>query len=207
MIIIVDYGMGNLRSVEKAFVKLGLPVQVTSRPKVVEKAKGLVVPGVGSFAEAMKNIEQMGLKEVILENIAQDKPYLGICLGLQILFSESEEESLCQGLNVLEGRVRRLPSGVKVPHMGWNQVRIQKKNLFLDGIRDNSNFYFVHSYYVEPKDKGISATTTEYSITFTSSVYRGNLFGVQWHPEKSSQGGLQILKNFGGMCHDYYSSR
>lgn len=206
MIVIVDYGMGNLRSVEKAFIGLGLAVQVTSSPEVVREAKGLVVPGVGSFADAMKSIKKMGLKEVILEYITQDRPYLGICLGLQILFSESEEDGLHEGLKVFEGRVQRLPSRLKVPHIGWNQVRIRRENSFLEGIEDNSNFYFVHSYYVDPKDKGIVATTTEYGITFTSSVCRGNLFGVQWHPEKSSQRGLQILKNFGGMCSDYYSS-
>lgn len=206
MIVIVDYGMGNLRSVEKAFAKLGFPVQVTSKPEVVAETEGLVVPGVGSFADAMKNIKKMGLGEVVLEHIAQEKPYLGICLGLQILFSESEEDGLHEGLNIFEGRVRRLPPSLKVPHMGWNQIQIEKENPFLKGIENNSNFYFVHSYYVDPKDEGIIATTTEYGVKFASSICRGNLFGVQWHPEKSSHRGLQILENFGGKSSENYSS-
>lgn len=199
MIAIIDYGMGNLRSVEKALEKMGFPVVVTADPEQVINAKGVVLPGVGAFADAMKNLGEAGMLPAIKEVANQEKPFLGICLGLQLMFSESEENGLHQGLNIFPGRVRKIPAGVKIPHMGWNQVKIIKENPLLQGIPSGSNFYFVHSYYVEPVDQEVVTTTTDYNIEFTSIASRGNITGIQFHPEKSSKLGLKILQNFGNV--------
>lgn len=196
MIALVDYGMGNLRSVEKALELVGVPVRVTSDPEDLERAAGIVLPGVGAFAEAMENLERRGLSGPLLKAIRRGKPFLGICLGLQLLFEEGEEGGV-PGLGVLPGRVPRLPAGVKVPHMGWNSLRFRKPALLWDGIPDGSYFYFVHSYYVEPAREDLVAATTDYGISFAAAVSTGNLFGVQFHPEKSSSLGLRILENFG----------
>jgi len=197
MIAIIDYGMGNLRSVEKGFLKVGADVSVTNRPDEVEKADAVVLPGVGAFRDCMKELTNLDLIDAVADTINKGKPYLGICLGLQILFSESEEFGRCEGMDIFRGNVVRFEDGdLKIPHMGWNQLTIQKKNPLFHDIPDKSYFYFVHSYYVAPEDRSIVATTTDYGIEFTSSVWKDNIFAVQFHPEKSQTLGLRLLKNF-----------
>jgi len=206
MIAIIDYGMGNLRSVQKAFEKVGFEALVTSDPKVVLEAERVVLPGVGAFRDCMRNLEEGGFIEPILRVISEGRPFLGICLGLQLLFTESEEFGLHRGLDIIPGRVVRFPDGMKegdeelkVPHMGWNQLSLKRCPPALAGIPDGSHFYFVHSYYVEPDDPAVVATTTDYGGDFCSSVWRDNIFATQFHPEKSQEKGLAILKNFGEM--------
>jgi glutamine amidotransferase len=198
MIAIVDYGMGNLRSVEKGFLKVGVDAEVVSDSKAIDNAEAVVLPGVGAFRDCIRNLADAGLTEAIIRNIEKGKPFLGICLGLQMLFSESEEFGTCRGLDVLKGKVVRFPeSELKVPHMGWNNVKILRQPPVLDGIPDNSFFYFVHSFYVAPEDKEVVATTTDYGLEFTSMVWKDNIFATQFHPEKSQELGLKILKGFG----------
>lgn len=206
MIAIIDYGMGNLRSVQKAFEKVGFEALVTSDPKVVLEAERIVLPGVGAFRDCIRNLEEGGFIDPILRVIREGRPFLGICLGLQLLFTESEEFGLHRGLDVIPGRVVRFPEGMregseelKVPHMGWNQIAIERRPPALAGIPDGSNFYFVHSYYVKPDDPSVVATTTDYGGGFCSSVWKENIFATQFHPEKSQEKGLAILKNFGDM--------
>jgi glutamine amidotransferase len=196
-IVIVDYGMGNLRSVEKAFTRLGCAAQVTSDPEAVNGAKKIVLPGVGAFGDAMRELRTRGLIEPLLAAIAEGRPFLGICLGLQVLFEESEEAPRVAGLGVLSGTVKRFQTNLKVPHMGWNTLRIVRRPPILEGITDGAYVYFVHSYYVEPLDDAVAATITDYGIPFTSMIWRGNLFATQFHPEKSQAVGLQILRQFG----------
>ncbi len=197
MIAIVDYGMGNLRSVEKGFLKVGVDAKVVSDSKAVDNADAVVLPGVGAFRDCMKNLEEMSLTEPILRSIQKGKPYLGICLGLQVLFTESEEFGIHKGFDILKGKVVRFQINLKVPHMGWNNAKIQRRPPIFDGIQDEAFFYFVHSYYVVPDDNNIVATTTDYGITFASMVWKENIFATQFHPEKSQETGLKILKNFG----------
>jgi len=198
MIAIVDYGMGNLRSVEKGFLKVGVKAMVTSSPGDVMEADGVVLPGVGAFRDCMRGLRNLSLIDAIVGSIKEGKPYLGICLGLQVLFSESEEFGRCRGLDIFSGKVVRFKGdNLKVPHMGWNQIRIRKDNPLLRGIKDNSFFYFVHSYYVMPQDNSIISTTTDYGTEFTSMIWRDNIYAVQFHPEKSQKTGLQMLRNFG----------
>jgi imidazole glycerol-phosphate synthase subunit HisH len=197
MLAIIDYGMGNLRSVEKGFLKVGVDAKVVTDPRSVNDAEAIVLPGVGAFRDCMKNLDQMKLIEPILKSVRDGKPYLGICLGLQMLFTESEEFGVYKGLDVLKGKVVRFQVDLKVPHMGWNTVRLLKKPPIFDGIKDESYFYFVHSYYVAPDDEGIIAGTTDYGMTFTSMVWKDNIIATQFHPEKSQETGLKILKNFG----------
>lgn len=198
MTAIVDYGMGNLRSVEKGFLKVGVDAKVISDSKAIDNADAVVLPGVGAFRDCMRNLNNAGITEAIIRNIEKGKPFLGICLGLQMLFSESEEFGTCKGLDVLKGRVVRFPaSGLKVPHMGWNNVKVLRRPPIFDGISDNSYFYFVHSFYVVPEDKEVVATTTDYGLEFTSMVWKDNIFATQFHPEKSQGLGLKILKGFG----------
>jgi imidazole glycerol-phosphate synthase subunit HisH len=206
MIAIIDYGMGNLRSVQKGFEKAGFDAIVTSEPKVVLEADRIVLPGVGAFRDCMANLEQGGFIEPLLKVIRDGRPFLGICLGLQLLFTESEEFGLHQGLGIIPGRVVRFPEGMrtgdeelKVPHMGWNQVAVKRCPPVLGGIPDGTNFYFVHSYYVQPEDPSVIATTTDYGIEFCSSIWQDNIVATQFHPEKSQEKGLAILKNFGEM--------
>jgi glutamine amidotransferase len=204
MIAIVDYGMGNLRSVKKAFENLGFPANVTRNPEEILNSNGLVLPGVGAFGDCMKNLEEYGLVEPIKAFIETGKPFLGICLGLQLLFEESEESPGVEGLGVLRGRVVRFPrlekEGLKVPHMGWNQIEIKKPTPVLKGIPEGSWFYFVHSYYPEPENNSINALQTHYGVEFTSAVESENIFACQFHPEKSSTMGLKILENFALLC-------
>jgi glutamine amidotransferase len=197
MIAIVDYGMGNLRSVEKGFLKVGVDAKVVTDSKAVDNADAVVLPGVGAFRDCMKNLEEMSLTEPILRSIQKGKPYLGICLGLQVLFTESEEFGIHKGFDILKGKVVRFQINLKVPHMGWNNAKIQRRPPIFDGIQDEAFFYFVHSYYVVPDDNNIVATTTDYGITFASMVWKENIFATQFHPEKSQETGLKILKNFG----------
>jgi glutamine amidotransferase len=210
VIVIVDYGMGNLRSVHKALERVGFPAVVTQDPTLIGRAEAMVLPGVGAFKKAMENLERLSLVDPILKFIGTGRPFLGICLGLQLLFSESEEFSLSRGLDVFKGKVVRFPfclpgvlqgkGSLKVPHMGWNSVRIRKQAPALEGIEGGSHFYFVHSYFPVPQDPEIVATTTDYGGEFVSSVGKGNLFACQFHPEKSQSAGLKILRNFGRLA-------
>ena len=196
MIAIIDYGMGNLRSVQKALEKVGAPAVVTEDPLFLDQAEKIVLPGVGAIAPAMQKLEQLGLIPAIKRNIQNKKPFLGICLGLQLLFEKSNEGGETKALGIIPGEVKRFAS-LKVPHMGWNQLLLKQKNCPLfEGMENKTNAYFCHSYYVSPKDKSLTATATDYAIEFTSSICQGNLLGVQFHPEKSQTIGLKILENF-----------
>lgn len=199
MIAILDYDMGNLKSVSKAVEHVGGTCRVTRDPKVVAEADKVILPGVGAFKDCMKNLESYGLVEPIREFIAKQRPFLGICLGMQLLMDESEEGGTHRGLGIIPGKVRRFPvdTPLKVPHMGWNSLQAEKSSRLLAGLKDNSFVYFVHSYYVDPeKPKKWVAATTEYGIPFTASIEQGNLFATQFHPEKSQATGLKILGNF-----------
>ena len=203
MIAIVDYGMGNLRSVRKALEKLGADVEVVSDLERLGLSDKLVLPGVGAFKDTMDGIRQRGLEDIIREFILSGKPYLGICMGLQVLFDESAEGGRSKGLGILKGGVKRfkVKKPMKVPHMGWNQIEMQGGTEngacpLLKGIPDNSYFYFDHSYYAAPKDKNIAAALTDYGINFTSMVWKNNIYGVQFHPEKSQANGMDMLRNF-----------
>jgi len=196
-IAIIDYGMGNLRSVSKAFARMGFPAQVTRNSRQIADATHVILPGVGAFPDCMQNLEQMELIDPIRSALASGKPFLGICLGLQLLFSESEEFGLHKGLGWIRGRVVRFKNNeLKVPHIGWNALDIQKAVPVLNGLPSNAMVYFVHSYYVLPEDSTLIATTTEYGIPFVSSIAADNVFACQFHPEKSQAVGLKILQNF-----------
>ncbi|MFO0706258.1 MAG: imidazole glycerol phosphate synthase subunit HisH [Nitrospira sp.] len=199
MIAIIDYGMGNLRSVHKAFEAVGHQAVVTRDLHVIGDASHVVLPGVGAFGDCMANLQQYDLNESVRTAIRSGKPFLGICLGLQLLFTESEEFGLHKGLDIVPGRVRRFvpESRLKVPHMGWNQVNMQRACPVFDGIPDGSNWYFVHSYFVDPSDRQVAATTTTYGIPFVSSIWKNNVVACQFHPEKSQRVGLRLIKNFG----------
>ncbi len=201
MIAIVDYGMGNLRSVQKGFEKVGYSAKVTDDPAVLAAAEKVVLPGVGAFEDAMTELRRRDLVEPLLGSIESGKPFLGICLGLQLLFEVGYENGRHEGLGVLAGEVRRfdLPREFSVPHMGWNQLEIRRPAPIFGGLADGTYVYFVHSYYVVPTDASVVATETDYGGPFCSSVWRGNLFAVQFHPEKSQADGLNILKNFAAL--------
>ncbi len=198
MIAVIDYGMGNLRSVQKGFEKVGHPAHVTGDPAEVARADKVVLPGVGAFEDAMAELGRRGLVEPVLEAIGSGKPFLGICLGLQLLFETSHEHGEHAGLGVLAGEVVRfeVPHEFSVPHMGWNQLTIARRAPILEGLDDGTYVYFVHSYYVVPRAPEVVATTTDYPEPFCSMVWRDNLFATQFHPEKSQADGLRILKNF-----------
>ncbi len=197
MIVIVDYGMGNLRSVEKAFEANGAHPKISSSAKDIEKAEKLVVPGVGAFTHAMKELKKLGLVEPIKEKIRSGAPYLGVCLGLQLLFSRSEEGERMKGLDIISGSVVRFKGKLKIPHMGWNTLETKKRGCpVLKKIKDKDYFYFVHSYYGVPEDKSWVLATTGYGAHFCSAIWKENIFATQFHPEKSQAGGLQIIRNF-----------
>ena len=198
MIKIVDYQMGNLRSVQKAFEKVGAEAEIIHDPNQVAEAQKLVLPGVGAFRDAIAHLHDAKLVEPIKDFIRGGQPFLGICLGLQMLFTKSLEDGEHEGLDVFPGQVVRfaVPSPMKVPHMGWNQVKIVRQAPVLEGIPDQANFYFVHSYHVVPDDPAIIATSTDYGVAFTSMVWHENVFACQFHPEKSQRLGLEILRNF-----------
>jgi len=201
MIAIIDYGMGNLRSVQKGFERVGREAVVTSDAKTILSAGKVVLPGVGAFPDCMRNLEQNGLIDVVHKTIESGKPFLGICLGLQLLFTESEEFGLSKGLDIIKGRVVRFKgpefTGLKIPHMGWNTISLKRQAPALLDVPDNSHVYFVHSFHVVPEDKQVIATTTPYGVDFVSSIWKDNIFAVQFHPEKSQTLGLSILKRFG----------
>jgi glutamine amidotransferase len=199
MIAIIDYGMGNLRSVQKGFERVGCQAQVTREASKIASARGVVLPGVGAFHACMENLQRFGLIEPIREAVREKKPFLGICLGFQLLFSESEEFGKQKGLDLFSGKVVgfNLDSGLKVPHMGWNRVERKKQSPFMEGISSGDYVYFVHSFYVIPNDVSVIATTTEYGGSFVSSIATDHLFACQFHPEKSQELGLRILSNFG----------
>jgi glutamine amidotransferase len=201
MIVIVDYGMGNLRSVQKGFEKVGSVATISRDAEEIRKADRLVLPGVGAFPECMKNLARLDLLEPIKEFIASGKPFLGICLGLQLLFDESEEFGIHEGFKVIPGVVKGFDRnmGLKIPHMGWNQVNFCKEVPLFKGIDHGSFFYFVHSFYVAPENRSDVAAESEYGITFTCAIARVNLYAVQFHPEKSQEIGLRVLKNFGSL--------
>ena len=189
MIAVIDYGLGNLRSVSKAVEKLGVEVEVTDSPERIEKADGIILPGVGAFHIGMQNLERLNLLPVLHKAISKGTPFLGICLGFQILFTQSEEHGICRGMDIIKGKVKRFTHELKIPHMGWNQVKLKIKKPKLkiwNGVSDNSYFYFVHSYYAEPEDQNVIIAKTEYGREFASVVNKGNVWGVQFHPEKSS---------------------
>ena len=199
MIVIIDYGMGNLRSVQKAFERVGYEAMVTRDPGQIESARGVVLPGVGAFSACMENLGRFGLIEPICDIVGRRKPFLGICLGFQLLFSESEEFGRQKGLDLFAGKVVGFHSkdSLKVPHMGWNSLHKKKDSAFLEGVPSGEFVYFVHSFYVVPEDASVIATDTEYGSPFVSSIATDSLFACQFHPEKSQEIGLRILSNFG----------
>ena len=206
MIAIIDYGMGNLRSVQKGFERIGFAAEVTADPARLLEAEKIVLPGVGAFRDCIHNLQQGGFVEPILQVIAEGRPFLGICLGLQLLFTESEEFGLHKGLGVIPGRVVRFPEGMQeqgeklpVPHMGWNQISLKAETPLFNGIADGSNVYFVHSYYVKPDDSTVVAATSNYGLEFCAAIRKDNVMATQFHPEKSQGIGLQMLKNFAEM--------
>lgn len=193
MITIIDYKSGNLKSISNGFKKIGEEYRITDDIELIADAKHLVLPGVGAFGSAMENLEPFG--DVILEHVSDDKPFLGVCLGQQVLMGASEESPNVDGLNLFEGHCEYLPDGVKIPHMGWNRLDVVKKSPILEGV-DKEYFYFVHSYHVIPDDNDIIAGTCDYGIDVVASLSQNNLFSTQFHPEKSGKAGLKILKNF-----------
>lgn len=200
MIAIIDYQMGNLRSVQKAFERVGHEAVVTDREADVRAAAAVVLPGVGAFEECMKNLKSTGLVEPMLDAIQAGKPFLGICLGLQLLFTRSYEDGVHEGLDIVGGEVLRLPADVKVPHMGWNQVSYVEGCRIFEGIPQGTNFYFDHSYYTKPDDPAVSAASVDYGLTFDCAIAKDNTFAVQFHPEKSGSHGLRMLTNFGRLA-------
>jgi glutamine amidotransferase len=195
-IAIIDYGVGNLRSVEKAFHAGGIEAVVSSEEPVLRAADKLVLPGVGAFRACMEALTERGFEQLVRERVAEGTPLLGVCVGMQMLFEESEEFGTTSGLGFLRGRVRRFPEGLRVPQVGWNQVEWRSKHALSEGISDRTFFYFVHSFFCDSDEAEAVVGRTEYGITYASVVARGNVCGVQFHPEKSQAAGLRLLKNF-----------
>ena len=198
MIAIIDYQMGNLRRVQKAFERSGYAATITSDPAVIAQAEKIVLPGVGAFADAIGELKRRELVGPIRDAVEQGKPFLGICLGLQLLFDRSYEDGEHEGLGILPGEVRRfeIPAEYKVPHMGWNEIYFKRRPPILEGLDEGAHFYFVHSYYVVPEDAGVVALETSYPDPFCAMVWRDNLYASQFHPEKSQTNGLRLLRNF-----------
>lgn len=199
MIAIIDYQMGNLRSVQKALERVGHPATITSDAREIARADKIILPGVGAFEDAIAELHRRDLVEPIKDAVAANKPFLGICLGLQLLFDVGYENGTHEGLGILPGEVVRfdVPAELKVPHMGWNSLNIRRRPPLLEGIAEGTHVYFVHSYYVKPRDMSVIATETDYGGPFCSMIWRGNLFATQFHPEKSQTDGLRMLRNFG----------
>jgi len=195
-VVIVDFGAGNLHSVSRAVVNAGTRPLVTSNPSYLDDAEAVIVPGVGAAADTMSNLRASGFVEPIRDYIASGRPFLGVCMGQQALFEVSEEGGEHECLGILPGRVVRFSNGLKVPHMGWNQVRIVKHHPIFEGIADSSNFYFVHSYYPTPADREIVIGETDYGVNFASVIARDNIVATQFHPEKSGEAGLRMYANF-----------
>jgi len=203
MIAIIDYGMGNIHSVQKALQLYGARTLVTNKPQDLRRCTKIVLPGVGAFDDAMQELKKSGLRAALEEEVKNKKPFLGICLGMQLLFGESQEAKTQKGLGILAGAVKKFSEKLKlkIPHIGWNQLEFRVQSCpLLNGVSDNSFVYFCHSYYVEPADKKIIVTSTSYGVDFASVVCQDNVFGVQFHPEKSQKAGLKILKNFVELC-------
>lgn len=198
MIAVIDYDAGNIRSVEKALLALGQEVHITGEPQEILRADKVILPGVGAFGDAMENIRSRGLEPVIRQITDRGTPFLGICLGLQLLFDSSEEAPGAKGLGLLKGRILRIPQtpGMKIPHMGWNSLHLENDGKLFRGIEEQSYVYFVHSYYLKAQEQDIVTATTEYGTLVHASVESGNIFACQFHPEKSSEAGLTILENF-----------
>lgn len=198
MIAIIDYDAGNIKSVEKALIHLGQEVIVTGEKEQIEKADKVILPGVGAFGDAMRNLRQSRLDKVIREVVDRGTLFLGICLGLQVLFESSEEAPGVQGLGILEGKILRIPQkeGMKIPHMGWNSLCLKNEGRLFKGIEEGAFVYFVHSYYLKAANEKIVKASAQYGVSIDASVEQGNLFACQFHPEKSSEVGLRILKNF-----------
>ncbi len=201
MIAIIDYGAGNLQSVKKALDFIGAESVITDNPEVINACDKILLPGVGSFGDAMNSMTEKGLVETVKQNALSGKPFLGICLGLQLLFEESEESPGVKGLGIFKGKIKKFPSDMrlKIPHIGWNSLSIKQNDTIFKGIPENSYVYFVHSYYLHAEDEKDVATVTNYGINFHSAVGKDNIFATQFHPEKSGDVGLQILKNFASM--------
>lgn len=210
MVAIIDYGMGNIHSVQKALESIGARTRITNNPRDLSKSASAVLPGVGAFGDAILELKKQGLIEALITHIRQKKVFLGICLGMHILFETSEESPKVRGLGVIKGRVKKFAAKleIKVPHIGWNQLRVRGYGVgetkqqcpLLKGIPDNAYVYFCHSYYPQPKNKDVIAATTDYGKEFASVVWQGNVFGVQFHPEKSQEIGLKMLRNFVELC-------
>ena len=198
MIAMIDYDAGNIKSVEKALQKLGADVVITKNPQEILSADKVILPGVGSFGDAMNNLKKYGLDEVIHQVVEKGTPFLGICLGLQLLFERSDESPEAVGLGILKGEILRIPDaeGLKIPHMGWNSLHLQNNGRLFKGLKENDYVYFVHSYYLKAEDESIVKATTNYSVNIHAAVEKDNVFACQFHPEKSSDVGLQILRNF-----------
>lgn len=201
MIAIIDYGAGNLQSVKKALDFIGAESVITDDPEIINACDKILLPGVGSFGDAMASMRAKNLVETVKQNALSGKAFLGICLGLQLLFEESEETPGVKGLGIFKGKIRKFPAdmGLKIPHIGWNSLEIKQNDTIFKGIPENSYVYFVHSYYLEAEEPDTVATVTNYGIDFHSAVGRNNIFATQFHPEKSGDVGLQILKNFASM--------
>lgn len=204
-VVVVDYGMGNLRSAQKGLEKAGVNALVTSDPAALLSADAVVLPGVGAFRDCMANLSEAGLVAPVMAAIEGGKPFLGICLGMQLLMTVSEEFGVHPGLDIIPGRVVRFDTeaGLKIPHMGWNRVHHSGDNKLFEGLPDGSFFYFVHSYYVIPEDDSVVSGWTDYGVRFCSAIARDNLFATQFHPEKSHDHGLKILENFGKIVAEY----
>ena len=196
MITVVDYKLNNLRSLENTLRRLGHEVRVTSNPADLQTAEKLILPGVGAFGDGMRNLREFGLAEPFIEKVKSGTPTLGICLGMHLLFTESEEFGLHRGLDLLPGRVVKLPANLRVPHMGWNQLHPKQANGLTQGVKESSFVYFVHSYYVVPKSADIILMTTDYEIEFPAIVHTKNIWATQFHPEKSQRIGERLLDNF-----------
>jgi len=201
MIRIVDYGMGNLRSVQKAFEKLGIEAAICTQASELSDAHKMVLPGVGAFRDAIAELKRQGMDDPVRDHIASGRPFLGICLGLQLLFDVSYEDGEWEGLGIVPGNVVRFEDrpGLKIPHMGWNSLEFAQPSPLFDGVAEGSHVYFVHSYHVVPDDESIVATRTEHGETFVSSIQQGNVYATQFHPEKSQSVGMQLLRNFAAM--------
>ena len=196
MIAVIDYGAGNLRSVANAIARLGYQPRITSQAGELSEAQAVILPGVGAAGDTMESLRTLGLVEPIKQLIADNRPFFGVCIGLQVLFAGTEEGGGHDCLGVIAGRVKKLSAGLKVPHMGWNQVSQRISHPLFEGIPDGANFYFVHSYYGEPEDSSLVAGETEYGVTMGSVIARGNLVATQFHPEKSGESGLKMYANF-----------
>jgi glutamine amidotransferase len=200
MITIVDYGMGNLRSVSKAFESQGADVKISSKPRDIDGAEKIVLPGVGAFGDAMRELKKHRLVEALKRNIKEGKPFLGLCLGLQLLFETSDESPGVKGLGIFKGKsVKFRKKSIKVPHMGWNNITMRKKSRLFKNVKNGSFFYFVHSFFVSPKDKTLALAFSDYSGKFVCAVEKDNVFGLQFHPEKSQRNGLKVIRNFTGL--------